>query len=213
MVWPLLSTVALPWMVWMPALVVAAVVVDDDIAAADADRRDRRLQRGVALLAELAADIAERALRQRRRELARRGVGIEDEFIDHNLRVGPIIMVDWSRNISCAWPSPVVTTFSRKATSEPITIGRVSAPGGVPTAAGLTALHHAHARCGLRPGLAGHKGRRRHAHHQDLRICRHRLSIAFLCRRNRRLDQKLQVTPADRAQLLYLKLGRFESMM
>src|SRR5215472_7150325 len=52
-------------------------------AAADADDGCRRLHRDRALMAELAADILQRALRQFGQHVAAIGSGIVDELVDH----------------------------------------------------------------------------------------------------------------------------------
>src|SRR3954447_15183063 len=54
--------------------------------------------------------------------------------------LGPIDSADSSRKRSCVWPASVVAIRSLKMTSCPITRGRLAPPGGVPVAAGLTAL-------------------------------------------------------------------------
>jgi len=61
---------------------------DDGDAAAQADRRDRRSDRRPFGMRRDASDDAHHALAQRKRELAPRGGGIEDETVNHQRRVG-----------------------------------------------------------------------------------------------------------------------------
>ena len=68
--------------------IIVRLDLDEGDAAADGDRGRGRLEGDVLLVAHLAADVAQQARGDVRHHVARLFLGIVDELVDHELRVG-----------------------------------------------------------------------------------------------------------------------------